>query len=103
MHSLILDNIPTSLFTRIQHLAQSQHQTPAAVVIEVLESALPDNSTRIEPPSPSAPFVTEDVIATEQAWETLRSPRPEGEIVDPSRITKVENYLPLPHDIPDEE
>jgi hypothetical protein len=37
--TLVIDNMPLSLYDRIQDLAKSQRRTPAATVLEVLEGA----------------------------------------------------------------
>jgi hypothetical protein len=87
--TLIIDNVPASLFDRIERLAKRRKRTPADTALEVLETALPGLS---EAPLPSEPFMTEEICAP------FSIPRPAGEIVVPIDIT---NHLPRPHDLPD--
>ncbi len=93
MPTLVIDNIPASIFERIQRFAKTQQRTPADTVLEVLENAFraPPLS---EGPLPQEPFLTEEICAP------CDIPWPKGERVVPIEIT---NYLPEPHDIPDEE
>jgi len=95
MPTLVIDNVPVSLYHRIQHLAKARHQTPADTALEVLESALRTPTTVLgEAPLPQEPFLTEEMCAP------CSIPRPVGERVIPVEIT---DYVPLPHDVPDEE
>ncbi len=92
MATLVIDNMPPSLFDRIQRLAKTQHRTPADAALDVLETAFGDSiSTRTEAPLPSEPFLTEEICAP------VEIPWPKGEIVVPIEVT---DYLPEPHDIP---
>ncbi len=92
MATLVIDNIPASLFDRIQRLAKTQHQTPADAALDVLEGALGDTKVKFtEAPLPSEPFLTEEICAP------VEIPWPKGEIVMPIDLAE---YLPEPHDIP---
>ncbi len=95
MPTLVIDNVPVSLYDRIQHLAQARRRTPADTVLEVLETAFRTvTPTLSEAPLPQEPFLTEEICAP------FDIPWPEGKIVVPIKIT---NYIPEPHDIPDTE
>src|SRR5438309_1784297 len=89
MPSLLIENIPAPLFERIQRRAEKQKRTPAEVAIEMMEEVVELS----EPPLPGAPFLTAEISAP------FDLPRPEGEIVDPSRIIYVKDYVPEPHDV----
>ena len=95
MPTLVIDNIPVSLFDRIQHLAKKRQRTPADTVLEALEQAFrPTTPTFSDAPLPSAPFMTEEICAP------FSIPWPKGE---PVHAVRVPAPLPTPHDIPDEE
>jgi hypothetical protein len=95
MPTLVIDNVPVSLYHRIQHLAEARQQTPADTVLQVLESALRTSAaTLAEAPLPQEPFLTEEMCAP----RTI--PRPVGEPVVPVEIV---DYVPLAHDLPDGE
>jgi hypothetical protein len=95
MPTLIIDNVPVSLYHRIQHLATARQQTPSDTVLEVLESALGIPTAALaEAPLPEEPFLTEEISAP------FDIPWPEGEPVVPIEIAV---YVPEPHDIPDTE
>jgi hypothetical protein len=95
MPTLIIDNVPLPLYDRIQDLAKTRHQTPAAAVLEVLESALSGTEpTYTAAPLPQAPFLTEEICAP------CSIPWPKGEVV---HAVLVPPPLPSPHDLPDEE
>jgi len=90
MHTLVIDNLPTALYNRIQERAHTQHCSPSDAVIEVLEGAFRNGKeTNFDPPLPSPPFVTEEIIAP------CSIPWPKGEVVVP---IEVYNYLPTAHD-----
>lgn len=95
MPTLVIDNVPASLYDRIQHLAKSRQRTPADTVLEVLETAF-RTATAVfsEAPLPHEPFLTEEISAP------CSIPRPEGQ---PARAVRVAAPLPTPHDLPDEE
>ena len=64
MPTIVLDNMPVSLYHRIQHLAEARQQTPADTVLEVLESALrTPTATLAEAPLPQEPFLSEEMYA----------------------------------------
>src|SRR4051794_286934 len=64
MPTLVIDNMPLSLYDRIQGLAKAQRQTPADAVIEVLESAFRLTTPKlVEAPLPDPPFLTEEICA----------------------------------------
>ena len=95
MPTLIIDNVPVSLFDRIQHLAKKRQRTPADTALEALEQVFhPTTPTFSEAPLPSEPYMTEDICAP------FSIPRPEGK---PTRPVRVSAPVPTPHDIPDEE
>ena len=92
MPTLVIDNVPVSLFDRIQRLAKAQQQTPADTALEMLEQGFgARTSLHVEPPLPQAPFLTEEICAP------FDIPWPKGETVVPIEIAE---YLPEPHDIP---
>ncbi len=92
MPSLVIDNVPASLFDRIQRLARAQQRTPADTALELLESAFRTTTpTFAESPLPQEPFLTEEVCAP------FDIPWPKGELVVPIDIGEI---LPEPHDIP---
>jgi len=93
--TLVIDNMPLSLYDRIQDLAKSQRRTPAATVLEVLEGAFRATSPSLaEAPLPQEPFLTEEICAP------CSIPWPEGKA---TRAVRVTAPLPPPHDLPDEE
>ena len=95
MPTLVIDNVPASLFDRIQRRAKTQQQTPADTVLEVLETAFRSTTpTFSEAPLPSEPYMTEEICAP------FSIPRPEGK---PAHAVWVPAPLPTPHDIPTEE
>jgi hypothetical protein len=95
MPTLVIDNVPVSLYERIEHLAKTRHRTPADTVLEVLETAFRSTTpTFSEAPLPQQPFLTEEISAP------CSIPRPEGK---PARAVRVAAPLPTPHDLPNEE
>ena len=95
MPTLIIDNVPVSLFDRIEHLAKKRQRTPADTALEALEAAFHTTTpTLSEAPLPSEPFMTEEICAP------FSIPWPEGE---PVHAVWVPAPLPTPHDIPTEE
>ena len=95
MPTLVIDNVPASLFDRIQRRAKTQQRTPADTVLEVLETAFRATTpTFSDAPLPSEPYMTEEIC------EPFSIPRPEGK---PARAVWVPAPLPTPHDIPTEE
>jgi len=94
MPSLNIDNVPLPLFDQIQRLALARKRTPAEMALEVLESAF-----RITTPAnfsarpPGEPFRADEIIAP------FDIPQPPGERVQPQWIS---DYVPKPHDNPDE-
>jgi len=95
MPTLVIDNVPASLYHRIQHLATARQQSPADAALEMLESAFRTPMvTLAEAPLPQEPFLTEEISAP------FDIPRPEGETVVPIEIA---DYVPEPHDIPETE
>ncbi len=93
MPTLVIDNIPASIYERIQQLAKTKQRTPSDAALEVLENAF-RAPTPGEPPLPQEPFLTEEICAP------CDIPWPEGKRVVP---VKIANYLPEPHDIPETE
>jgi hypothetical protein len=93
MPTLVIDNVPVSLFDRIQRLAQAQQQTPADTALELLASAFRTTTpTFAEAPLAQEPFLTEEICAP------CSIPWPEGH---PVRAVRVEAPLPTPHDLPE--
>jgi hypothetical protein len=92
MPILVIDNVPVSLFDRIQRLAKARQRTPADTALEMLESAFRTTTQSFaEAPLPQEPFSTEEICAP------FDIPWPKGELVVPIEIAE---YLPEPHDIP---
>jgi hypothetical protein len=95
MPTLVIDNIPVSLYDRIQRLAKAQQRTPAATALEALESAFRTTTpTFAQAPMPQEPFLTEEICAP------CSIPWPEGK---PARAVRVDAPLPTPHDLPGED
>jgi hypothetical protein len=95
MPTLVIDNVPVALYQRLQHLAEARKQTPADTVLEVLASALNTVTPMAsEPPPPSEIFLPTEISAP------FTIPRPEG---TPVVAKWIADYLPEPHDVPDEE
>jgi hypothetical protein len=93
MPTLVIDNVPGSLFDRIQRLAKSQQRTPADTALELLERAFRTTTpTFAEAPKPQEPLLTEEICAP------CSIPWPPGE---PVRAVRVEPPLPAPHDLPE--
>ena len=92
MPTLVIDNVPVSLFDRIRRLAKAQQRTPADTALEMLESAFRAVTPSFaEAPLPQEPFLTEEICAS------FSIPWPEGK---PVRAVRVEAPLPTPHDLP---
>ena len=95
MPTLVIDNMPESLFERIQQLAQVRRQKPADAVVEVLEAALRLSIPALaEERLPQEPFLTEEICAP------CSIPRPVGQRIVPVEVV---DYIPKPHDVPDAE
>jgi len=92
--TFVIDNMPDSLFKRIQALAQVRRQKPADAVLDVLEAALPRSNPALAERVPQEPFMTEEICAP------CSIPRPTGQRVVPVEVV---DYLPTPHDVPDAE
>ena len=93
MPTLVIDNVPVSLFDRIQRLAKAQQQTPADTALEMLEQAFGARTVlHVAPPLPQEPFLTEEICAP------CAIPWPKGE---PVLAVHVEPPLPTPHDLPE--
>ncbi len=95
MPTLVIDNMPESLFERIQDLARVRRQRPADAVVEVLEVALRSHvPARPGERLPQEPFLAEEICAP------CSIPRPVGQRVVPAEVME---YTPKPHDLPDAE
>ena len=94
MPTLILNDVPTRLYDRIQRLAADRQRTPADTVVEVLETALNDNTVFLE----SAP-VRNAIFLTEEICAPFTIPRPEGTRV---HAVRVKPPIPTAHDFPDQ-
>ncbi|HVA45696.1 MAG TPA: hypothetical protein VNH11_04850 [Pirellulales bacterium] len=93
MPTLVIENVPVSLYDRIQHLAKSRQRTPADTVLEVLETAFRSTTpTLTEGPLPQEPFLTQEICAP------FNLPWPKGERVVPIEIAE---YIPTAHDLPE--
>jgi hypothetical protein len=95
MPTLVIDNVPVSIYERIQQLAKAQQRTPADTVLEVLESTF-----RTAPPPVSAAPLPQEPFLTEEICAPCGIPWPEG---TPTHAVRVEAPLPAPHDLPPEE
>ncbi len=94
MPTLIIDNVPESLYDRIQHLAKIRQGTPADTVLDVLERAFrTTTATLVEAPLPQQPLLSEEICAP-------CIPRPKG---TPVRAVHVPPPVPTAHDLPDQE
>lgn len=95
MPTLILDDVPLSLYDQIQRVATAQKRTAADTVLEVLEIAFCEVTTALaEAPVPREPFSTDEITAP------FTIPRPEGTV---AHAVQVAPPLPTAHDIPEEE
>ena len=92
MPTFVIDNVPVSLFDRIQRLAKAQQRTPADTALEVLESAF-----RTTTPKFAAASLLREPLLTEEICTPCGIPWPEGK---PVRAVRVEAPLPTPHDLP---
>ncbi len=64
MPTLVIDNVPGTLYDRIQDLAKAQRRTAADTVLELLESVFrATKPTFAVAPVPQAPFLTEEICA----------------------------------------
>ena len=89
MPTLVIENVPAPLFDEIRRLAEKKKCTTSEAAIVALERVLKLS----EPPLPDAPCMTSEIPAP------FDLPRPEGTIVDPSRIIHLTDYVPRPHDV----
>ena len=95
MPTLVIDNVPVSLFDRIQRLAKAQQRTAADTALEALESAFRATTpTLAAAPLPQEPFLTEEICAP------CSIPWPEGK---PAHTVRVAAPLPTAHDLPGED
>ena len=94
MPTLIIDNVPMTLYSRLQDLAKNRQQTPADAALQVLETAFRATPVSAVAPLPQEPFLTEEIPAP------CSIPRPEGK---PAHAFRVAAPLPSPHDLGDEE
>ncbi len=93
MPTLVLNDVPPRLYDRIQRLAADRKRSPADTVVEVLETALSDNTVFLETaPVQNAIFLTEEICAP------FTIPRPEGTLV---RAVRVDTPIPTAHDFPE--
>ena len=92
MPTIVIDNMPASLFDQIQHLAKTRQRSPADTVLEVLETAFRTVApTFSKAPLPREPFLTEEISPP------FSIPRPEG---NPTIAVRVAAPLPASHDLP---
>jgi hypothetical protein len=95
MPTLVIDNVPASLYDQIQRVALGRKRSPADTVLELLETALrPVAPGPSEPPPPSEIFLPTEMSAP------FDIPWPEGELV---QAIKVPPPLPTAHDFPDQD
>jgi hypothetical protein len=95
MPSLVIENVPPPLFDQIQRLALARKRTPAETVLEVLETAF-----HAVTPTSSSALPPGELFLTDEGPAPFDIPRPEGVRVETKWIS---DYVPEPHDIPDEE
>ncbi len=86
MPTLVIENVPASLFESIQRIAEKEKCTTAEAAIVVLERVLS------EPPLPDEPFMTTEISAP------FDFPQPEGKIIKPIIVAPP---LPTPEDFPE--
>ena len=94
MPTLVIDNVPATLFDRLQLLAKIRSQSPADAALEVLETAFRSTPVRSVARLPHEPLLTEEISAP------YSIPRPEGK---PARTVRVPSPLPSSHDLADVE
>jgi len=110
MPTLLLENVPASLFEHIQRLASARKDTPADTAVAMLEKARRTtdesdiqedrssgkivNAVWVPQPLPQEPFLSEEICSP------FTLPRPEGKRVFP---VEVPQPLAIAHDFPDEE
>ena len=92
MPTLVIDNVPITLYDRLQHLAKTRQQTPADAALEVLETAFRAAPVSSEAPLPEEPSLSEEMSTP------CSIPRPAGK---PARAVRVPTPLPSPHDLND--
>ena len=92
MPMLVIDDVPAPLYDRIQRLALAWERTPAATVLQLLETAIPAMPSLSERSLPREPFSTDEICAP------FTLPRPKGERVVPIEVA---DSIPSPHDLPD--
>ena len=96
MPTLVIDNVPASLYHRIQNLAKTRHWTATDTVLEVLEIAFRSATPEFAGPPPAFP----EAFLTEEVCTPCEIPWPVGEAVVPIECAE---YVPDPHDITDTE
>jgi hypothetical protein len=94
MPTLVIENVPSSLYDQIQRLALARKRTPSDTVLEVLETAFRTVTPTLAEPPPGEISLPTEVPAP------FDIPRPEGVRVVPRLVP---DYVPEPHDVPDEE
>jgi hypothetical protein len=95
MPTLVIHNVPQSLFEQIERVAQSRQKQPSEMLLEVLEKAFHDSKPAFSlPPVPQKVFLSEEIVAP------YSIPRPEGK---PTLSVRVAKPLPSSHDVPDRE
>ena len=83
MPTLVIDNVPVSLFDQIQRLAKARQRTPADTALEMLQSAFRATTPSFtEAPLPQEPFLTEEICAP------CSIPWPEGTSVRAVRVAR---------------
>jgi hypothetical protein len=93
--TLVIDNVPVSLFDRIQCLAKAQQRTAGDTALAALENAFRTTApTFAASLLPQEPFLTEDICAP------CSIPWPEG---TPARAVHVDAPLPTAHDVSEED
>jgi hypothetical protein len=91
MPTLVIDNMPQSLFERIEQLAQDRRQNAAEAVVEILEAALPKSIPATAERLPQELFLSDEISAP------CSIPRPVGQHIVPVEVV---DYTPSPHDVP---
>ena len=95
MPTLVIDNVPASLYDRIQRVAKAEQRTAADTALAALASAFRTATpTLAQAPLPQEPFLTEEICAP------CVIPWPKG---TPVHAVHVDPPLPTAHDVPEED
>ena len=95
MPTLVIDNVPASLYHRIQSLAKTRQRTATDTVLEVLETAFPSAT-----PALSGASELHELFLTNEIYPPCEIPWPVGEAVVPIECAA---SVPEPHDFSETE